>query len=312
MRALPAGVTVHAARMFLAETTAEAERRMICNHVPIAVADLATLRSHVVAFFCTSGGAVLGGDGKVKFIGDIAETGARVVSTNDAVGTAIARQGRQQRIAVLTPYINELTQAIGAGLERRGLTVVHIAGLGITDNFAICSVTPSEILPFAERELAGRVFDLLFVPCTNFRAVEARPLLQRRFGVPVVTSNQATIDATFAAIGARDQWADFCRCANRHYGALKPIAPRSSFAGSPKARELVFMGSEPMSAPVQVCVAPIATSRSKAHREHRARKTSPVLSVACTQCSEFALRWSAPRESWSPAAQCFATADANA
>jgi len=36
MRALPAGVTVHAARMFLAETTAEAERRMIYDHVPIA------------------------------------------------------------------------------------------------------------------------------------------------------------------------------------------------------------------------------------------------------------------------------------
>lgn len=103
---------------------------------------------------------------------------------------------------MLTPYIDELNQAIGAGLERRGFTVVHIAGLGITDNFSICSVTPPGILAFAERELAGRVFDLLFVSCTNFCAFEARPLPQRRFGVPVVTSNQATIDATFTAIGA--------------------------------------------------------------------------------------------------------------
>ena len=59
---------------------------------------------------------------------------------------------------------------------------------------------------FAERELTGRAFDLLFVSCTNFRAVEARPLLQLRLGVPVVTSNQATIDATFAAIGATANW----------------------------------------------------------------------------------------------------------
>jgi maleate isomerase len=202
VRALPAGVTIHAVRMFLAETTAEAERRMIYDHVPIAVADLATLRPHVVAFACTSGGAVLGAEGEAKLIGDIArETGATVVSTNDAVGTAI-----EQRIAVLTPYIDELNQAIRAGLERRGLTVVHIAGLGITDNFGICSVTPPEILAFADRELADRTFHLLFVSCTNFRAVEARPLLQRRFGVPAVTSNQATIDATFAAIGATTNW----------------------------------------------------------------------------------------------------------
>ena len=67
MRILPADVTMHAARMFLAETTAEAERRMIYDHVPIAVTDLASLRPHVVAFACTSGGAVLGADGETAF-----------------------------------------------------------------------------------------------------------------------------------------------------------------------------------------------------------------------------------------------------
>jgi len=206
MRARPPGVTVHAARMFLVETTAEAERRMIYDHVPIAVADLATLRPHVVTFACTSGGAVLGAEGEAKLIGDIARaTGAPVVSTNDAIGVAIEREGGR-RIAVLTPYIDELNDAIRAGLERRGLTVVHIAGLGMTDNFDISSVTPHEIVAFAERKLSGFSFDVLFVSCTNLRAVEARSMLQQRFGVPVVTSNQATIDATFAVIGITTQW----------------------------------------------------------------------------------------------------------
>jgi maleate isomerase len=192
--------------MFLAETTAEAERRMIYDRVPIAVTDLATLRPHVVAFACTSGGAVLGADGEAELIGNIArETGAPVVSTNDAVGKAIERLVRK-RIAVLTAYIDELNQAIRAGLERRGLTVVHMAGLRITDNFSIGNVTPGEIVVFAERELASQQFDLLFVSCTNLRAVEARPLLIQRFGVPVVTSNQATIDAAFDAIGVTANW----------------------------------------------------------------------------------------------------------
>jgi maleate isomerase len=207
MLALPEGVSVHAARMFLAETTAEAERHMIHDHVPIAVTDLATLRPHVVAFACTSGGAVLGADGEATLIANIArETGAPVVSTNDAVGKAIQKFGRK-RIALLTPYVDELNQAIRAGLERRGLTVVHMAGLGITDNFGISHVTPDEIVAFAERELTGRQFDLLFVSCTNFRAVEARPLLMQRFDVPVVTSNQATIDAAFEAVGVSANWA---------------------------------------------------------------------------------------------------------
>jgi maleate isomerase len=107
MRALPAGITVHAARMFLAETTAEAERGMIYDHVPIAVTDLATLRPHVVAFACTSGGAVLGTDGEAALIASIArETAAPVVSTNDAVGRAIETLGKR-RVALLTPYIDE-------------------------------------------------------------------------------------------------------------------------------------------------------------------------------------------------------------
>jgi len=206
MRVLPANTTMHAARMFLAETTADAERRMIYDHVPIAVTDLATLRPHVVAFACTSAAAVLGADGEAALIANIArETGASVVSTNNAVGKAIEALGRK-RVALLTPYVAELNQAIRAGLERRGLTVVHLAGLGITNNFGIGNVTPVEIVAFAERELAGQQFDLLFVSCTNFRAVEARPLLTQRFGVPVVTSNQATIDATFDAIGVSANW----------------------------------------------------------------------------------------------------------
>jgi Transposase domain (DUF772) len=47
---------------------------------------------------------------------------------------------------------------------------------------------------------------ILFASCTNFRAVEARPLLMQRFGVPVVTSNQATIDAVFEAVGVTTEW----------------------------------------------------------------------------------------------------------
>ncbi len=149
---------------------------------------------------------MLGVNGEARLIDSIArETAAPVVSTNDAVGKAIERLDRK-RVAVLTPYIDELNTAIRAGLERRGLIVVHLAGLGMTENFAISSVTPNEIVAFAERELANRTYDLLFVSCTNFRAVEALPFLMQRFGVPVVTSNQVTIEATLDAIGATHKW----------------------------------------------------------------------------------------------------------
>ncbi len=200
LRALPPGATLHPARMHLSHTSAEAERRMLTHHVPQAVEDVASLYPWVVAFCCTSAGAVLGAEGEARLLEEMAaKCRAHVVSTNNAVQNAIEAHA-PQRVAVLTPYIDELNAAIRAGLEGRGLNVVHIAGLGITDNFGICSVTPAEIVAFAERELPKVDFDLLFVSCTNFRAVEARPALMERFGVPVVTSNQATVDATLATL----------------------------------------------------------------------------------------------------------------
>ena len=43
-------------------------------------------------------------------------------------------------------------------------------------------------------------FDTLFVSCTNFRALEAVPLLEEAFGCTVLTSNSAIIEAIKAEI----------------------------------------------------------------------------------------------------------------
>lgn len=201
-RQLPPEVTLHTARMFLAETTAEAERIMVKKHVPQAVDDIASIRPQVVAFACTSAGAVLGVEGEARLMKEIAHvTGAAVVSTNDAVGSCIARHNPRS-IAVVTPYVDELNAHIRSSLERRGLRVAGVAGMGLADNLAIGSVSPGQILKFVEAAVAGSDFDLLFVSCTNFRGVEARDALTGRFGVPVVTSNQATIDAVMEALSA--------------------------------------------------------------------------------------------------------------
>ena len=201
IRNLPPGASLHSARMYLAETTAEAERSMIFDYAPQAVKDLASLYPHVVAFACTSGGAVLGEDGERDLIDRIAaETGATVVSTNSAVKNHIARYN-PRRVAVVTPYNDELNEKIRIGLEARGLNVVRIRGMGILENYAIAEVTPEEIVAFAEEQLAGADFDFLFASCTNWNGLRARPLLMERFGVPVVSSNQATIAAAIEAAG---------------------------------------------------------------------------------------------------------------
>jgi maleate isomerase len=197
----PQDFSVHTARMFLDATTAESERRMVFDYLPASVRDIATMKPDVVVFACTSAGAVIGPENEDKLVADMSRTvSAPVVSTNAAVHKALTAVG-PSRLAVLTPYIEDLTGKIREGLERVGITVAHTAGMDIVDPFAIAEVTPSDILEFAEKQLAGVDFDALFVSCTNLPAFAARAALEERFGVPVVTSNQAAFDAAVEAVG---------------------------------------------------------------------------------------------------------------
>jgi maleate isomerase len=188
-RRLPPDVTLHTARMYLDEVTPEAEAVMLDEHLPGALRDLATVHPDVVVFACTSAGTLRGNDYEQELIDRIAEeTGARAVSVAHAVRQAIA--GR--RVGVLTPYVESVNDLIRASLEEDGIEVAALHGMGISSNAEIGAVEPERIADFAKR--CDEDFELLFISCTNFRALEARELIDR----PVLTSNQAAFEAVMS------------------------------------------------------------------------------------------------------------------
>jgi maleate isomerase len=194
-RRLPAGATLHTARMLLEETTPEAESAMLDEHLPISVRDVGTARPDVVVFGCTSAGALRGNAYEAELIARISrETGAETVSVASAVRAAITARGAR-RVGIVTPYIEALNDKIRESLEADGLEVVGIYGLGITENFTIADVEPTRIAAFAAERFGSGGIDLLFASCTNFRAYDARDQIEQELGVPVVTSNQAAAEA---------------------------------------------------------------------------------------------------------------------
>jgi maleate isomerase len=198
--ALPPGVALHTARMYLEDTTPEGERRMLDEHVLPAARDLATARPDLVVFGCTSAGALRGNRYDAELCARISElSGVPTVSVIAAVRQAIAATGAR-RVGVVTPYVDGLNRPIRESLEADGVEVAAIAGLGIADNFEIARVPPARICDFAEQTLRGLDVDLAFVSCTNFPAYAALPELERRLGRPVVTSNQAAIAAVLALL----------------------------------------------------------------------------------------------------------------
>jgi maleate isomerase len=46
-----------------------------------------------------------------------------------------------------------------------------------------------------ESQIIGFAPDCVFLSCTNWRAIEAIEPLKKKLGIPVISSNQAAIDA---------------------------------------------------------------------------------------------------------------------
>lgn len=200
-RGLPSDCTLHTGRMYMEDTTEEGENRMLDEFALPAARDVGTARPDVVVFGCTSAGALRGNDYDTTLCERISEiTGAPTVSTIQSVRWAIRASGAR-RVGVITPYVDLLNQRIKESIEADGVEVVSISGLGMTENFAIARVPAADIVNFAATQLGALDIDLAFASCTNFGAVGALPTLRARLGIPVITSNQAALDATISLLG---------------------------------------------------------------------------------------------------------------
>lgn len=194
-RELPDHYSIHTERMWLEEVTLEAEKKMIKEELPRAIKYLRDIKPNIVIFGCTSAGSIYGlaGDEKVKE--EISkELNCPVVSAYTAVYKNL-NEVEAKKIAVLTPYVDNVTAKVVEGLRNSGLSVIFSAGMGITDDIETGMLNPEEILEFVK--LNGdnlQDVDTLFLSCTNLRALECKGRLQNQLGMNVVTSNDAIIN----------------------------------------------------------------------------------------------------------------------
>lgn len=97
-----------------------------------------------------------------------------------------------QSLLIVTPYSDEINQKEKEFLEGNGFEVLDIKGLNLTDNLEIGKLEPYVVYRLAKAMFAGDA-DAIFISCTNLRTFEIIEKLERDLGVPVITSNQATL-----------------------------------------------------------------------------------------------------------------------
>ena len=177
---------------------------MLDEHTLPAAEALATLGPDVCVFGCTSASALQGRDADRALTERIAQiTGAPTVSVIEAVRDALRRFGAR-RIAVATPYSDAVSAYIADSLSDLG-EIVAVANLGLVDNRDIGNTPPERIVDFVVDELGRADADAIFVSCTNFRVVEAIDQVRAAVGVPVTSSNAATIEAVRRHLGTAEE-----------------------------------------------------------------------------------------------------------
>jgi maleate isomerase len=193
----PNNVTIHSARMMLRDVTPDCLESMVEKAVE-ALKLLNTACIDVVIYGCTSGSLIKGVEWEGGLIHRLQKvTCVPVVSTAGAVVEAL-KVLKVTNVSVVTPYIDKINQLEKMFLEAYGINVTDIKGLGLIDNLRIGRITTSEIL---EQIQVASNTDCLFISCTNLPVIYLIKDLELKYGIPVVTSNQASLWKALQILG---------------------------------------------------------------------------------------------------------------
>ncbi len=203
----PEGVSIHSARMRLIEVTPEALSEMHKDLMHAAQL-LSDTNVDIIVFGCTSG-SFLEGLGFDKQISDEIKSnvGVEAITTSTAVIDAL-KELELRKIVLATPYIEEINKKEVKFLEDNGIKVLKYKGLGILKNTEIGAQTPDVAYRLAKEVYVSEA-DGVFISCTNFRTIEILDVLEQDLGVPVISSNQATMWKTLKTLGIREKYESF-------------------------------------------------------------------------------------------------------
>ncbi|WP_143103325.1 aspartate/glutamate racemase family protein [Albimonas pacifica] len=205
-RMIPPGVTFHTHRMRLHDAgTAEGLAHLHAD-LDAAVAMLTPCGVDAAAYACTAGSMISPPERLEQEL--TARNGVACLTTSAAIVKALRSLGAR-RLSVATPYARRVNEHETHFLADCGFEVARIEGLGLGENgpheFIRIAQTPIEQVAAHARACFVPGSDALLITCTDFPTLPLIEPLEAELGVPVVTSNQATLWAMLRAVGIEDR-----------------------------------------------------------------------------------------------------------
>ncbi|MFQ5711405.1 MAG: maleate cis-trans isomerase [Candidatus Geothermarchaeales archaeon] len=216
-RMAPEGVSVHVARPDWDTPDPRPEAMLrLSGGVVHAARRVALAGVQIIIWGCTSGSFLKGLGYDREMAREIEEaTGVEGLTTSTAVIEALGELGLR-RIAVATPYVDEVNEREVEFLAGHGFEVTEIKGLGIIDPLGIGRLTPSVAYDLA-KEVDSPGAEGVFISCTDLRTIDVIGRLEEELGKPVISSSQASMWAALNRVGVMDVIDGFgCLLARRY------------------------------------------------------------------------------------------------
>lgn len=198
------GVAVYQSRILNANTVSRASLRDMEARITEATdLLLPDMPMDVIGYGCTSASMEIGEE-RVMGLMKAARPESRCTTPITAARAAFAALG-MKRIALLTPYAEEINAHIRAYLEDRDIGVPVMATFNVEDDRRAARITPASIRD-AAIDLGGRPgVDGVFVSCTNLRVADVVADIENALGKPATASNHAMAWHSLRLAGVDDR-----------------------------------------------------------------------------------------------------------
>lgn len=159
-------------------------------------------RMDVVAFGCTSGTIVIGEETVFEKIRK-ARPGIHCTTPITAGIEGMKTLGAK-RIALLTPYVDEINQMMRRFIEARGVEVPVVGSFNNPDDAEVARMTASCVRDAAIELGRHDAVDGVFVSCTSLRVAEIVEQVEAAIGKPCSSSNHAMAWHALRLAGVKD------------------------------------------------------------------------------------------------------------
>ncbi len=198
-RALPKDVTLHVARLHLAQIATESIASMVSD-IEARSRDLATADVDIIVLGAAAPSFLKGLGYDREMAKKIeAASGKRATTTSTALIEALRHLG-VSRVVLGAAYDDKVNAIAKSFLEVNGFNVLSAHGLGLVDNLVVGRLDASSAYDFAHK-IDRPDAEAVVLACTNWKTMEVIERLERELGKPVLSTTQVSIWAALRAIG---------------------------------------------------------------------------------------------------------------